>query len=67
MKYVRQRRQIAYDITYVEFNFKYINELTYKTETDSQFVLKTKLQLPKGKAWGTYMRGLGLTYTHYCV
>ena len=38
------------------------NELTYKTEIDSQ-TWKTNLWLPKGKE-GAYIRSLGLRYTH---
>ena len=47
---VRQR-QISYDITFM-WNLKNdINELIYKTETDSQ-TQKTNLWLPKGKGQG---------------
>ena len=52
-----RERQVSYDTTHIiklgEPNFKNdINELTYKTETDSH-ILKTNLWLPKGKeGWG---------------
>ena len=41
------------------------NELTYKTEMDSQ-MSKTNLQLPKRKSWGEAWIG-GLAYAHYCM
>ena len=46
------QRQIPYDITYMRSLKKNdINELIYKTGTDSQ-TLKTNLWLPKGKGCG---------------
>ena len=46
-------RQISYDITYMWNLIKNdINELFYKTETDSQ-ILKSNLWLPKGKHGGS--------------
>ena len=44
--------QISYGITHVESNFlNDINELIYKIEIDC-LILKTNLQLPKGKHGG---------------
>ena len=43
--------QIPYDISYM-WNLKYdTNELTYKTETDSQ-IQRIDLRLPRGKGGG---------------
>ena len=46
-----EKEKDKYDITYM-WNLKYgTNELTYKTETDSQ-TQKTNLRLPKRKGGG---------------
>ena len=47
-----RQRQISYDITHM-WNLilkNDINELIYKTETDSDF--KNKLMITKGEMWG---------------
>ena len=44
-------------MTYVDLK-NGINELVYKTETDSQ-IQKTNLQLLKGKGWGRDKLGFG--------
>ena len=54
-----RERQIPYDITYMQ-NLKYdTNELTYKTETDSQ---RTDLWLPRGSGVG---RGMNQEFNGY--
>ena len=63
---VSQKRQKSDDIAYM-WKLKYdTNELLYKTEIDSQ-TQKTNLRLPEGKGRKGYIRGLGLTYTHYTL
>lgn len=59
---------IGNDISYTRNNNSYKWNLKNDTkELRNSQIFKSKLWLPKWKAWGRLIRRMVLTYTHYCI